>query len=60
MRKTNNFNLIFMLTPQQSMLSYSQSALVLSMHSRGIKFQCFLIYVAFKEQLSVSAPDKSS
>ena len=48
MRKTNNFNLIFMLTPQQSM------------HSRGIKFQCFLIYVAFKEQLSVSAPDRSS
>ena len=35
--------LIFMLVPQQSMLSYSQTALVLSMQSRGIKFQDFLI-----------------
>ena len=33
--------LIFMLVPQQSMLSYSRSALALSMHSRGIKFLIF-------------------
>ena len=35
--------LIFMFVAQQRMPSYSRSALVLSMHPRGIKFQCFLI-----------------
>ena len=34
---------IFMFVLSQSMLSYSQSELVLSIHSKGIKFHCFLI-----------------
>ena len=52
--------LIFMLVLKQNMLSYSRSALVLSMHSRGIKFQCFLNYIDFKKQLSVTATSKYS
>ena len=39
--------LIFMLVPKKSMLSYSQSALVLLKHTRGINFQGFLIHVGF-------------
>ena len=47
--------LVSLLIPQQRMFSYSRSALVLSMNSRGIKFQCFLIKINFKEHLSVTA-----
>ena len=39
--------LIFMLVLKKSMLSYSQSVLVLLKHTRGINFQGFLIHVDF-------------
>ena len=40
--------------------SMNGSALVLSIHSKAIKFQCFLISVDFKEHLSVTASSRCS
>ena len=42
----------------RTLLSYSRSVLVLSMHSRGIKFKCFPNEIDFKEHLSVTVHGK--